>query len=254
MISAPVIIPTQAARTLELSEPEATDGVIVDQADRLHEGVAHRRTDEPKTAPLEVSAEPPRYLGLGRDLTHALPACNLRRALDERPAVGVQAAPFGGHLQDSPRVRDCRLDLQSVADDSRVGQQPGDRLVAESGDYGGVEAGERALVSLAFVEDRGPRQARLGPFEHEHLEQMAIVVRGRPPLFVVIREVQRVARRHPAAAGQIRHRGRACGCAVSDRRRGAGYPMRRASRAQNGARNMPAPTASTKHATTPAGS
>ena len=49
-----------------------------------------------------------------------------------------------------------------------------------------VEVGEGAPVPIAALEDGGPGQARLSAFEGQHLEQMAVVVRGDAPFAVVV--------------------------------------------------------------------
>ena len=56
----------------------------------------------------------------------------------------------------------------------------------ETGDGGRVEAGEGAPESLAFVEDRQPRQARLKAFQAQLLEQAPVVGDCKAPLGVVI--------------------------------------------------------------------
>src|SRR5205807_9397528 len=49
------------------------------------------------------------------------------------------------------------------------------------------------------AQDGEPRQAGLGAFEEQHLEQLAVVVDGHSPLPVVIVEIQRIAARPGAA-------------------------------------------------------
>src|SRR5262249_18644353 len=97
-------------------------------------------------------------------------------------------------------VRRRRIDLEPVADDPRVDQQPALVGRAEARDATRVEPCERAAVGRALVKYRGPGQPRLGAFEDQHLEQVAIVARGVPPLLVVVLDHERVAGARPGTA------------------------------------------------------
>jgi len=70
----------------------------------------------------------------------------------------------------------------------------------EARDLRGIESGERASVALALVEDRRPREPRLGALEREHLEQPRVVVDRHAPFLVVVREVEGLVDWHPLAA------------------------------------------------------
>src|SRR3954465_12417876 len=65
--------------------------VIVDHADRLHEGIADRRADELEAALQEIFAKSVRLGGLRRHIAAAPPAVDARSAADEAPDVGVEA-------------------------------------------------------------------------------------------------------------------------------------------------------------------
>src|ERR1700752_2155764 len=88
-----------------ISVPEAARVVVVDDADRLQEGVDDRGPDEEEAAPLELLAE--RVGGPGAR-GHRAPA---RAALDrlaagEVPKEPVEAAELALDSQESPGVRD----------------------------------------------------------------------------------------------------------------------------------------------------
>src|SRR5919106_2992349 len=68
-------------RMISAFASEAIHRVVVDHADRLHEGVADGRADELEAARLERFRHGARLGGLRRDLAHRLPV------IDERPAV-----------------------------------------------------------------------------------------------------------------------------------------------------------------------
>src|ERR1051325_2638795 len=82
---------------------EAAFLVVVDDADRLHEGVADGRSDEAEAA-------------LEQILAHRL--CVL-----EAPDVGVEAAEFLLYREEGLRIAHRALDLQPVPYDARVTHQ-----------------------------------------------------------------------------------------------------------------------------------
>ena len=86
-----------------------------------------------------------------------------------------------------------------MPDDPRVSQQPVDIGGIVAGDLRGIEAVEGASEVVALAQDRQPRQARLEALEAQLLEQPPIVVDRMAPLVVVVRAIQRVAGRPPAA-------------------------------------------------------
>jgi hypothetical protein len=191
--------------------PEAVDDVVVDEAACLHQRVADRRPDEAEATPFQLLRHRARLVRLGRELGRRPPAIDPGLAADERPEQLVEAAGGDRRL----RVRDRRLDLQPVADDARVGEQPLDVAWAESGDCLDGETGERAPVTGPLVQDRRPRQPGLGALEDEQLEEMPLVVRRDAPFLVVVGEVERVAFRRPRATGAAAQSG-----AQSTNRRG----------------------------------
>src|SRR5207244_7096719 len=92
---------TLTRRTLAAASPrpEAVERVVVDEAGRLHEGVADRRADEAKAALLQILAQGTRLRCLGRDLAHGPPRAENRLAVHEAPEIGIEAAELVAHLQ-----------------------------------------------------------------------------------------------------------------------------------------------------------
>src|SRR5687767_4874693 len=88
-------------------------------------------------------------------------------AADETPQVPGEVA---GEFQERPGIADCRLDLETIADDAGVLHQPLDVAFAEFSDAFRVEAGECGAVAVTLVENRGPRQARLRALQDQELE------------------------------------------------------------------------------------
>src|SRR3990172_6547465 len=78
--------------SFDLRIPEALDGVIVDDAPRLHERIADGGADEPEAAPGQVLAHGVERGGSGRELFQRSPRISLWSAPDEPPDIGVEAA------------------------------------------------------------------------------------------------------------------------------------------------------------------
>ena len=157
----------------------AACGVVVDDAGRLHERVGGRRPDEAEAALLELLGQRGR-LGARGDVVGPR-ARRLVRLRAEAPEERRQGAVLFDHGQGGAGVRDRRLDLEPVAHDAGVGEQALAVVVAERGDGGDVEAGERRPERRPLAQDRQPRQAGLERLEGEALEQRRRPSRtGRP--------------------------------------------------------------------------
>src|SRR2546426_11297846 len=116
------------------------------------------------------------------------------------PDMGVERPELLAHREQRLRVADCRRDLHAIAHNPRIAEQARDIVLAVTGDFLEVEGVERPAVVLALVEDGVPAEARLGALEDEHLEEMAVVVRGHAPLFVVVAEHEVTGPRVPGTA------------------------------------------------------
>ncbi len=128
-----------------------------------------------------------------------------RLAADEAPDVLREAAELPLHLEKPLGVVDRRMHLGSVADDPLVRQQPRDAARVEPRHLLDVEAGEGPPVARAPLEDRQPREPRLGALEHEMLEEVPVVARRHAPLLVVVGEVERVLADPVATLGILLH-------------------------------------------------
>ena len=173
--------------------------MVVHEADRLHERVADRRTDEAELPALQVFAHHPGLRRLRRKVGQRRPPVDDRRSVDEPPEVVSEAAELVLQLEDTRGVIERGLDLEPVPDDARVGEQSLAVIGSEPCDDGGVEAGERGPVALALVQDRRPGEPGLRTLERQKLEQVAVVVRGNTPLLVVVGNEKGVARTGPLA-------------------------------------------------------
>jgi hypothetical protein len=180
--------------------------MVVDHPDRLHERVANGRPHEPEPAPLEISGHPTRQIGLRRELGERAPPADDRATVDERPEIRVEASEFLLRLENTCGVCDGRLDLEPVADDPRILEQPLDVFRLEPCDDLGVESCERTSIPLPLAEDREPREARLGSFERQKLVEVPVVVRRDAPLLVVVLEHLGIPARRPFPARDAHHR------------------------------------------------
>src|SRR4051794_5502169 len=176
--------------------------MVVDDAARLHERVERRRADEPEPAALEVLRQRDGLGRVRRYLGPRLRRCDARRGAVALPDQLVQGRAVVVQVHGRARVRDRRLDLRAVADDARVGEQPGDVVVAEASDGGRLEARERGAERLALAQDRDPREARLERLERHALEEPALVGDRPAPLLVVVALVERVAVAEAARHGR----------------------------------------------------
>src|SRR5262245_10073418 len=170
-----------------ISVPEAARVVVVDDADRLQEGVDDRGPDEAEAAPLQLLAERVGEPG-ARGKRAAARAALDRLAAGEAPQEPVEAAELALDREEGPGVRHRAVDLQAVAHDAGVLHEPRAPRGREARDPRGIEARERAAVGFALPEDRVPAEARLRALERDELEQHDVVVHGHAPLAVVVLE------------------------------------------------------------------
>src|SRR3954471_24009287 len=149
--------------------------MIVDHAGGLHVGVADGRAYEPEAPRLQVLAHRVGLRRARRNLADAAAPVDLRLAADELPDVLVEGAEFLAHREEGPGIADRREDLELVPDDPRIAHQLLHLARIEFCNPGCIEARERAAKILALAQDREPAQARLHAFEHQELEELAVI-------------------------------------------------------------------------------
>src|SRR5690606_22042292 len=111
-------------------------------------------------------------------------------------------------LDQALSVVDRGIDLEPVADDADVGEQPGALGLAVARHHVGIESLEGAPKRLALLEDREPRQAGLVDLEHEPLEQPRVVTQREAVFVVVIGAVEWMAGSDLAVGHWVVSRGR----------------------------------------------
>src|SRR5687768_7331982 len=187
---------------------EAVRGVVVDESHRLHEGVTDRRADELESPPEEIAAESVRFHGTGRNLPERTPATHERRSANEVPDIGVEAAELLLNGKEGLRISNSAFDLEAVANNPRVPQQPLHSRRREPRNLRRIEVQERITITLALLQNGLPAEAGLRSFQGQELEQNPVIVDRHAPLGVVIRDAEWTS--CPATAGRcvLRHSSR----------------------------------------------
>src|SRR5262249_41833534 len=188
--------------------------MVVHHADRLHERVADRGTDEFESAPQKIATE---LVGFGRpwrELLQRFPAIDAWLAADEAPHIRIEAAEFFSSCEERFRISNRAANLQPVSNDAGIVEQAGDPFRRGWGDRNRVAAVETFGIRVALLEDRLPAESRLSALERQHLEEMPLVVHRHAPFAIVIRDAERRAR--PRAASRRRHAGCARKSRISD--------------------------------------
>src|SRR5215472_5443362 len=80
---------------------------------------------------------------------------------------------------DASRILACGFDLEAVTDDPRIAQQAIDVGRSEGGDAIDCEIDKGGTKRRSLLEDRRPGKPGLIDFEHQPLEQHALLVTGK---------------------------------------------------------------------------
>ncbi len=108
-------------------------------------------------------------------------------------------------LEKRPSVGDGARDLETIAHDIGIREQPLDLARIETRDLRRIESGERLAIAFAFFENRGPREPSLGALERQELEEQVIIVHGHAPFGVVVGDLERTGFGPGAACDGGRH-------------------------------------------------
>ena len=150
--------------------------------------------------------------GAEEEFAGDLAAGEAERLLEEPDPVGsgprvvcVEPAGEGAELvaqhEQAARVLDRRVDLQPVADDARVTEQPSPLAPAVGRDARHVEAVVGVDEGGTLLEDGQPGEPGLIDLEHEPFEELPVVADREAVLAVVIRAVDRM----PGRGGAVAH-------------------------------------------------
>ena len=166
--------------------------MIVDHADRLHEGVDDGRAAEFKAALRQFLGHRARDRGFGGHLAHGAIMVDLRLAVDEIPQQLGKAGAFFHDFEPGARREHRALDLGAIAHDAGVAHQPFDLGRPVARDFFRHKAVEGAAEIFALAQDGDPRQAGLETVEHEFFVERAVVVFRHAPFLIVIGDVERI--------------------------------------------------------------
>jgi hypothetical protein len=145
---------------------ETVDEMIVDHPDGLHVAVDRGGSDEAESSPLQIATE---RIGLARrrgNLAHGFPSILSRAAVNELPAIRVEAAVFFPHGQKRSGILHRSGDLRAVPNNPGIGGELVDPSRGVSGDPLRIEVAERATVAAALIEDDRPIESRLRGFQN----------------------------------------------------------------------------------------
>ena len=184
--------------------------MIVDHADRLHEGIDDGRPDELEAARRKLLRHRLRQRRLRRHLLGGAEAVDLRPAVEKSHSSSEKPGPFSMISSQARADSDRAFDLHAVAHDAGVLHQLLDLLRRVARDLLRLEIVEGAAEIVALAQDRDPRQPGLEAVEHQLLEERAVVVFRHAPFVVVIGDVERVVLRPGAAVQAVGMLDRAC--------------------------------------------
>src|SRR5882724_75841 len=189
--------------TAYLTIPETVDGVVVDNSHALHERVADSGAHEAEAAPDKIFAQRIRFRRSRRHLTHAAPAIQSGPPADEAPRVAVEAPELPRHREQGPGVGHGALDLEPVANDAGIAQQPGHARRGESGDPRRIKLLDDLAITGALPEDGFPTQAGLSTLQDQKFEEQPVIVHRHAPFGIMIGNPELGAR--PRAAHRRGH-------------------------------------------------
>src|ERR1700719_2211682 len=190
----PRAVSATAARPefLALRMAIAGDQMIVDHADRLHEGIDDGRPAEFEAALRQLLGDRARDCGLRRHLASRFVVIDLGLAVDEVPQQLREARPLVHDIEPGPRRAHGALDLGAIAHDAGILHQPLELGRPVARDFLRNEIVEGAAEVLPLAQDGDPRQPGLETVEHEFFIERAIVVFRHAPFLVVIGDVERI--------------------------------------------------------------
>src|SRR5713101_389688 len=180
--------------------------MVVDHADGLHVPVDHGGSDEAESPPLQIATERIRLWRRRGNLAYGFPSTLSRPAVDESPAIRIEAPVFFLHRQKRSRVLHRGGDLHAVPYDPWIGGQLVDPGFRVSSDLLWIEVAERAAVAVPLVEHDRPAEPRLRGLQNQELEMRAVVVRRHTPFAIVILAHQHVVDVDPGTALRLRIR------------------------------------------------
>ncbi len=172
--------------------PVAGAQVIVDETDRLHEGIANGGPHELEVARSQIAGESFRQGSLRRDFARVLPRILYRGAIHKRPKIMVETAKSILHLEIGAGVADGGSNFGTVANDAGISHQAHYLGFAKGSHAMGIESRKSAAIIFAFAQHGYPGKARLRTFQQQKFKQDLVVMLRYAPLGIVVGHVKRV--------------------------------------------------------------
>lgn len=177
--------------------------MVVDHADGLHVGVADGGAEE---------FEPPFFHVFTDRIGDGRTGKNFRGVVDDglpvrHKAIEIVAegAEFFLYGEEELGGADGGADLQPVADDAFVVEEPVIVGLVECGHFICVEVGKSFFIVVAATKDSDPAQPRLRRFEDQEFEEFFFIVGFFSPFFVVVLDVKFVVAGPVASGDRLRH-------------------------------------------------
>lgn len=126
-----------------------------------------------------------------------------RRSTNKAPQVGIEAPEFPLNREEGPCVAYRAVDLEAVANNARIPEQPLDSCRGEACHSRRIKTGECVSIGVSLLEDCLPAQASLRTLEREKLEEETVIVNRHTPLGIVISDAQWSS--SPATTGVLIH-------------------------------------------------
>ena len=178
---------------------KAVDGMVIDHACRLHEGIADRAPNEAETAFFQVFSHRVRYFSAGGYVLHGFPPIDHGFAISELPDVGIKTAKLMLDFNERPGIGNGGFDLESVADNAWIIQQGLYFTFVIAGNFFYIKISEQFAVVFTLFKDGRPAQAGLCAFQCDELKKYPVIMQRYAP-FIVMVVLFKFAAQCPAAA------------------------------------------------------
>ena len=118
------------------------------------------------------------------------------------PEIGIETAMRLPHGKNGVGISAGAVNLQPVADDSRIVAEGLQLVIRHGGDTVKIEIMEDRSVAGPFLQHHFPAEARLRAFQGQHLEQMPVIMHRHTPFGVMVMRQRILPGAVAKAAGQ----------------------------------------------------
>ena len=165
---------------------KAVDGVVIDHACRLHEGIANSAANEAEAAFFQVFRHRVRYLSADGYVLDCFPPIDHGFAICELPDVGIKTAELMLDFNERPGIGNGGFDLEPVADNAWIIQQGLYFAFVIAGNYFYIKISEQLAVVFTLFKDGCPAQAGLRAFQCDELKKFPVIMQRYTPFVVMV--------------------------------------------------------------------